>query len=285
MDDVLTAINREQIEFWNGPRGASWVAEQELRDRSLAPFGEAALRLAAAAPGERVVDVGCGCGASTLALAQAVGPGGHVLGIDVSAPMLSRARERAAALAQVTFAEADASVFAFDGRAALLFSRFGVMFFENPAAAFANLRRALAPGGRLACVTWRSLEENGWMAVPFAAAAQVVTTRPPSLAPDAPGPLALADAARTRGLLEAAGFTRVSLTPFDHPMPLGDGRGLQAAAEEAVTIGPTARLLADVSDELRAQALAAVRASLAPYARGDQVELSAATWLVSARAG
>jgi SAM-dependent methyltransferase len=279
----VTGINHEQIEFWNGPRGAAWAAEQELRDRSLAPFGEAALQAAAVAAGERVIDVGCGCGASTLELARAVGPSGSVIGVDVSAPMLARARERAARLPQVSFFEADAATHELAGNATLLFSRFGVMFFADPLGAFENLRRALAPGGRLAFVCWRSLADNGWMALPFAAAKRVISTLPPSLAPDAPGPLAFADAARTRSILERAGFSDLTFSPFDHPMPLGDRGGLEAAAAEAVTIGPTARLLADASDEQRAEALAAIRAALAPHAKGNVVELPAGAWVVTGR--
>jgi SAM-dependent methyltransferase len=277
------ARNREQIEYWNGPRGASWVAEQDMRDRALAPFGDAVLQRARAVAGERVIDIGCGCGATTLALAAAVGPRGAVLGVDVSEPMLARARERAAELSQVSFQNADAATFAFGGDAALLYSRFGVMFFDDPRAAFANLKKALASGGRLAFVCWRDLRENAWMSVPFAAVKEVVKPTQPPPPPDAPGPLAFADPARVRSILEGAGFGEVELAQFDHAMPIGDGRGLDAAAADAASMGPAARLLGEASDEVRARAVAAVRTALAPYARGDDVALSAAAWVVSAR--
>ena len=275
--------NREQIDFWNGPRGESWVADQPLRDRSLAPFGDAALALARASRGERVVDVGCGCGATSLALAEAVGPAGSVLGVDLSGPMLARARERGRALPQLRFEQVDAATFAFDGQATLLYSRFGVMFFDDPPSAFENLRRALSPGGRIAFACWRGLPENDWLSVPLQAVRAVVAQASAQLAPDAPGPLAFADPTRVRGILEGAGFDDISLTPVDREMPLGEGRGVDAAAAEAITLGPAARLLLGVDDATRVRALAAVASALAPLERGGAVRLSASAWVVSAR--
>lgn len=236
------------------------------------------------APDESVIDVGCGCGASSLTLAEAVGHEGFVLGIDISEKMLDRARERAQALPQLNFVLADAAIHKFRPVANLVFSRFGVMFFDNPVTAFSNLRGALAAGGRLAFACWRQLEDNPWLSVPFAAASAVVSATKAPLPPDAPGPLALAASTRLRGILKAAGFEEVALQPFDHPLPLGGNRGLDAAADDALTLGPTARLLSEASDEDRARALAAVKEALAPHARGEVVELAAGAWVVTARA-
>lgn len=276
--------NDEQIAFWNGPRGEAWVRDQETMDRALEPFGQAVLARAAPRTGEHVVDIGCGCGASMLALAAAVGPSGSVLGVDVSAPMLARASERARGLTQVSCVQADAATYAFEPRANLLFSRFGVMFFVDPAAAFANLRRALVPRGRLAFVCWRTLADNPWLAVPLAAARRIVQPAAPLPPPDAPGPLAFADAERVRAILERAGFADVTFTPFNHAMPLGDRGGLDVAAEQAITLGPTARLVAaaNLDDATRERLLREVRESLAPYAVGDVVSLPAAAWIVAA---
>jgi len=281
MADV--APNREQVEYWNGPRGDFWVAEQELRDRELAFFGDAVLRAAAARAGDRVVDIGCGCGATSLALAAAVGPRGFVLGVDISKPMLARAAERATGLSQVRFELTDAATSRFDGSAQVVVSRFGVMFFDDPGAAFANIRHALAPSGRLAFVCWRSLAENAWMNVTFQAVRPLVPSTRPSPAADAPGPLAFADPIRVRSILEGAGFKEVSFQALDHPMPLGGSRGLDAAAVDALSVGPTARLMVDATDEVRARALSAAKAALEPYAKGDVVELNGAAWLVTAR--
>ena len=257
------APNREQIEYWNGPRGDFWVREQELRDRELACFGESAVSAAAPASGERVVDVGCGCGGSTLLLAEAVGAKGSVLGVDVSKPMLARATTRAAAHRQVRFELADAATYAFDGSAEIVFSRFGVMFFDDPVLAFQNLRRALSASGRLAFGCWGALEENDWMRVAFEALRPLITPARPLPLPHAPGPLAFADSARVRSILEQSPFRHVQFKKLEHPMPLGGNRGLDAAAEAALT---------------------AARRALEPYVQGERVELKGAAWLVTARA-
>jgi len=275
--------NHAQIEYWNGPRGDFWVKEQELRDHELAFFGESLLRAAAVMPGESIVDVGCGCGTTSLAIAASVGPEGAVVGVDVSKQMLARAAERARGLPQARFELADAASYPFDGSAHLVLSRFGVMFFDDPRAAFANLRRALRPNGRLVLVCWRSLAENAWMNVVFEAVRPIVSSARPTPPPEAPGPLAFADEARVRSILEGAGFVEVSFDPLDHPMPLGGNHGLDAAAADALTLGPTSRLLVDATEEERREALSAAKVALLPYAKGEVVELAGAAWLVRAR--
>jgi ubiquinone/menaquinone biosynthesis C-methylase UbiE len=155
----MSEANSEQIEFWNGRPGARWVTHQETLDRVIGPIGDLAIERAAVAPGERVIDVGCGCGATTLALAAKVGVSGSMVGVDVSAQMLSRARARAEQLSggRIELVEADASTHAFPFSADLIFSRFGVMFFRDPILAFQNLHRALRPGGRLVFAAWSVL--------------------------------------------------------------------------------------------------------------------------------
>jgi SAM-dependent methyltransferase len=213
-----------------------------------------------------------------------VGEKGSVLGVDVSKQMLARASTRAAELRHVRFELADAATYAFDGSAEIVFSRFGVMFFDDPILAFKNVRRALTSSGRLAFVCWRALDENDWMRVAFEAVRPLITPARPSPPPHAPGPLAFADAARVRSILEQASFRDIQFAPKDHPMPLGGNRGLDAAAADALTVGPAARLLIDATPGDRARALAAARQALEPYAQGDRVELKGAAWLVTARA-
>jgi len=155
---TVNAPNAAQIADWNGAVGQRWAAEQAKLDELIRPFGEAVLAAASPSPGESVLDIGCGCGETSIALAGAVGPAGQVLGVDVSAPMLDIARQRATGLTNVTFMEADASQAHLPGGHSLLVSRFGVMFFDAPAPAFAHIGSALAPGARLAFVCWQHLQ-------------------------------------------------------------------------------------------------------------------------------
>ena len=186
--------NAAQVAYWNDKAAVTWTALQDRLDAMFAPLTLRALDAASPKPGDHVVDIGCGCGATVLELASRVGPEGSVLGVDVSKPMAARARERIAAakLGNAQIQVSDASVHNFEaGRADLLFSRFGVMFFADPSAAFTNLRRALRPGGRLLFAAWRPMAENSWFSVPLAAAADLLPPSPP-LEPDAPGPFAFA---------------------------------------------------------------------------------------------
>ena len=254
--------NAEQIAYWNQQAGPKWVAYERMLDEQIAPIGLAGMDRARVAPGENVLDVGCGCGQTSLQLAERVGARGSVTGVDISAPMLARARERAGELGlrNLRFLEADVQEAklgeqAFD----LVFSRFGVMFFADPKSAFANLRASLAPGGRLAFVCWQEVKRNPWMLVPTLAIAQVVPLPPPP-EPGAPGPFAFADPTRVRAILEGAGFAEVAIEPFLGRCGRGD---LDEAAEFSLVVGPAARALADASEDQRAAATAAVREALA----------------------
>ena len=171
--------NADQIAYWNGPGGQHWADRQQVQDILLAPVADLLLDRARPAPGERIVDVGCGCGATTSALAQRAGPAGHVLGIDISGPMLARARQLAPAGLPVDFELADATIYPFaSGGFDLLVSRFGVMFFAEPALSFANMRRALRPSGRLAFACWREPRDNPWLMLPLQAAYRHVPKLP-----------------------------------------------------------------------------------------------------------
>jgi SAM-dependent methyltransferase len=284
----MSEANPEQRAFWNEQAGPIWVTNQTRLDEQIRPHGELALARLAAAPGERVLDLGCGCGDTSLALAARVGPGGRVLGVDISLPMLARARERAAeaGLRQVEFVAADVQTAALgDADFGAAFSRFGVMFFAAPDAAFANVRRALRPGGRLAFVCWRSVTENAWVGVPMRAAAEILPLPPPP-APDAPGPFSFADPARVRRILEAAGFEAIALEPADLAMTPAGGDP-DRASELFLDIGPLGHALreAGAGPELRARVREAVRKAFEPHVRAGRVELGSAVWLVQARRG
>jgi SAM-dependent methyltransferase len=277
--------NAQQIEYWNEQAGPKWVTLQALIDEQLAPLGRRAMERAAIVPGERILDVGCGCGQTTLELARRTGRGGAVTGIDISAVMLDRARALARdAEENLRFEQADAQTHAFPAAAYdLLFSRFGVMFFADPPAAFANLCRALRPGGRVAFVCWRALPENPWMAVPLAAALQHIP--PPSmLAPDAPGPFAFADPERVRGILMHAGFGGATLEPLDETVTIGGGGDLERTVQFLLQMGPTAAAVREAGPETAAVVAGAVRDALRPYHGPDGVRMASASWIVTARA-
>ena len=274
-------LHEDQIAFWNGPGGARWVAGQARIDVMLAPVLGALLRHAAVRPGDAVLDIGCGSGAATIELARRVGPTGRVVGLDVSAPMLACARERSAGIANIDFVGADAAVHRFAEPFDLLFSRFGVMFFGDPVAAFANLRRALKPGGRLVFACWRDFDENLWMKVPLKAAYAHVPKLPP-VGPEDPGPFAFADRDRVTRILAGGGFVAPRFTPADLMLDLSAGGGLAAAVEQATTVGAASRAMQDQPETAREAATEAIREALAPYVAGDQVLLPGTIWLVDA---
>jgi SAM-dependent methyltransferase len=279
------APNAEQIEYWNEKAGPTWVAMQDVLDGQLARLGTLAMDRADLAAGAAVLDVGCGCGHTTLELGRRVGPRGRVLGIDISAPMLGQARRAAGAagLAQVRFEQADAQTHRFEPAAFdVLFSRFGVMFFADPAVAFANLRAALRPGGRLAFVCWQGIQDNPWMLVPMTAALQHLPP-PPILDPGAPGPFAFADPARVEGILTTAGFGDVALDVLHETLTVGGTTSLDAAVDFVLRLGPTSRALQAADPALRAVVSTAVRDALAPYHTDGGVRMPSGAWLVTAR--
>jgi SAM-dependent methyltransferase/GNAT superfamily N-acetyltransferase len=273
--------NAQQIEYWNGAVGERWAKLQDSIDRNLGGIFQAFIPFVDVKPGERVLDIGCGCGTTTLTFALAVQPSGSVAGVDISAPMLSVARARAhASNADIPFVEADASTHDFQPVFDRVVSRFGVMFFADPAAAFANIRKSLVPGGRLNFVCWRSLPENGWAFTPIAAARALL---PPQETPDphAPGPFAFADNERVRKILADAGFRDIAIEKFDGTMEMGATP--EDAAREALNIGPLSRAAADLDEAAREKIRAVVAAAMAKYAGPQGVMAPVACWFVSAR--
>ena len=213
------AFNEDQRTRWNGIDGEYWTSQQDRLDRTLAPVTGPLLAFAAPRAGSTVIDVGCGCGATTIELARAVGPSGRVVGIDLSEPMLALAAERLRKFANTTCLLGDAAELPLrDLGAELIVSRFGVMFFGDPVAAFANLRTGLAAGGRLRFACWRPINENPWLQIPLHAVYEHAP-RLPKPDPEEPGPFAFGDTARVTRILTAAGFTE----PFFHPAGHSNG--------------------------------------------------------------
>jgi SAM-dependent methyltransferase len=274
--------NADQIAYWDGPGGRNWVNRMATQEEMLEPVTAALVARAGVKAGERVIDTGCGTGATTLALARLVGPSGRVLGIDVSQPMLACANERSKEGLDVSFERADATTHAFPrGGFDLLFSRFGVMFFAEPAHSFANLRTALRAGGRLVFACWRKGDENPWLTLPLAAASAHLPPQPKP-GPDDPGPLSFAREERVRRILGDAGFQAIGLEPVDFEFDASRGGGLDAAVSAAIAFGPASRVLEGQPAAIRAAAAASIRSALAPYQRGASVPLAAAIWVVTA---
>ena len=283
-DPAASTDNVDQIAYWNSPVGERWAALQGRLDSLFAPLTSVALAFAAPTIGMRVVDIGCGTGATALALAQAVGPSGHVLGVDVSRPMLTVASTRlnTERVSHADVVLADASIHAFRAHTFdLAFSRFGVMFFADPAAAFANIRPALTEGGRLVFVCWQPLAANSWFSVPLDAIQPLLPPTPPA-DPLAPGPFAFSDPARVRQLLGDAGYQDIAVEPHEARMPLGP---LDEAVSLLSQVGPASRALGQASPDVRPALMHALHSALAQHVGPDGVVLGGAVWLVSARPG
>jgi SAM-dependent methyltransferase len=272
--------NSEQMDYWNASAGQTWAQFHEQLDRQLSPLGSEALRALAPRTGERIVDIGCGCGQSSLDLARRVGPRGSVVGIDISSPMLAIARERELppptvrpAFRQLDAQSEDLGQSVFDAA----FSRFGVMFFSEPVIAFANIRAALKPGGRLGFVCWRALNENPWMTIPLDAALPYL---PPLSPPDPaePGPFALADAGRIRSVLDCAGFESIFIRPFNARIGESD---LEQALQLSLRVGPLGAALRG-HPECADRAAGAVRQALSHFVTPNGVLMTAAVWIVLA---
>jgi SAM-dependent methyltransferase len=277
--------NAESIRFWNESAGPRWVRLQSELDAQLAELGGIVLDASSLSPGERVLDVGCGCGTFALQIARRVGNEGAVCGIDISAPMLEQARKAArdSHLDNVQFLEADAQTYEFAPQSQdALLSRFGVMFFDDPVAAFTNLRRALRPGGRLAFVCFQAMDKNLWATLPVAVVERHTTVERPA-SPFAPGPFAFADAERVRGILQAGGFSDVSLDGVELDLPIGSGLDPLRAAELLCELGPAGGALRQKPATLRESVVADLSGELGPYRTPSGVRLPCSAWLTRAK--
>lgn len=273
-----------QKEFWSGKVGTEWATHADRIDIMLRPMTEVALKLAAFRFGEHVLDIGCGAGATSVEIARAVRPGGSVLGVDLSPQLIEVAQERAAAESLAAeFIEADAGAAKFDRAFDAAFSRFGVMFFDDPAAAFAHLRSSMRDGGRMVFVCWRSLPENTWATQPIDAVKPLLNAPLPPFDPNAPGPFSLSEANKIERVLGDARWRGVEITPWDGAIAVGGGGSVEDSADFLLRIGPCARALADGALDA-ALARRRLIEALAPLHTDRGVELTAACWIVKATA-
>lgn len=276
-------VNDQQRQFWTGDGGRSWIEHARRWERILAPFGAAMFDAIALRPGERVLDVGCGFGSTTVEAAERVAPDGTVLGVDISERMLAAARERSGAVGNASLLEADAQAHSFAPASYdAVISQFGVMFFDDPSAAFGNLHSALRPGGRLAFVCWQDPREAEWIAVAMSVIVPMVERRPDLGEPGAPGPFAFADGERLRGLVEAGGFENVSVEPVTRPQRIADDPG---DAVTFISSLPESQPLFDgVPDDVIVKATDALKDAFAGYTGSQGVVTDASAWLVTAEA-
>ncbi|GMG81899.1 methyltransferase domain-containing protein [Paralimibaculum aggregatum] len=271
---------------WEGRLGRAWAELNAATDRQLAEVAEILAARLEPHPGERVLDLGCGAGTTSAGLAAAVAPGGMVTGLDISPDLLALARQRHAGVPGLAFVEADAARHAFPPAGFdALHSRMGCMFFDDPAAAFANIRTGLIPGARIAMAAFADPADNPWATVPIEAAAPLLEPTPP--APGVPGPFAWSDPAVFQAALAAAGFREIAHEPREVRFAIGvDGPGspVDRAIALMTRIGVLARRLAVAPEGTEARLRPLLEAALAPHVDGDWVRLPARFWLITARA-
>lgn len=272
---------------WEEASGRKWARNQERTDAQLGPLSEGALRALALRDGQRVVDVGCGTGQTLVRLRELVGATGQVIGLDISPPMLEGARARIAekGYENVELLLGDASQQELAAPVDALFSRFGVMFFDDPVAAFRNLRRGLRPGGRLSFICWQPLEHNMWAVEPIRAVREVV---PDALLPDLlregePGPFRFGNPQYVEEVLTSAGFLDVEIDPERREMVLGGAKKLEEAVEFALEIGPAARMVADTEPHWIPEIRSSLEKTFARRLTERGVIYEAATYVVTAR--
>jgi ubiquinone/menaquinone biosynthesis C-methylase UbiE len=286
--DAVLSPNAETIEAWDGPLYERFVRFRQIMTTGLGAHGEMALQLMPPQAGQKVLDVGCGFGDTSQRIAGIVGPGGEVVGVDVSPRFIETAGREAAetGLANVRFAVADVQTDELGGPYEMAYSRFGTMFFANPVAALGNVRRALAPGGRLLMVVWRRRMDNDWLYRAQTIVERVVSRPEEYDEPTCgPGPFSMADADTTSEVLLNAGYVDIRLQRCDLPIVIG--RDIEEAIEMVMAIGPAAeilRLSGDRAAHLHGEVRDALRSGLAEFEGVDGVRAPASTWIVSATA-
>jgi SAM-dependent methyltransferase len=279
--DVTHQTDDEQTRLWNGVAGRAWVEAQELLDQMFKPFEDLLVEAVSAGSGGRVLDVGCGTGSTTLAVARLLGAKGRCIGIDISDPMIAAARARAERESTpASFIRANAQLHAFEPASFdMIISRFGVMFFDDPVRAFANLRSAARHDAEFRFVAWRSAAENPFMTTAERATAPLLPNLP-ARRPEAPGQFAFADRRRVSSILEESGWAEIDIQPIDVACTLPE----KELVRYLTRLGPVGLILQEADDRTRTQVIETVRAAFEPYVHGAEVRYTAACWMVSARA-
>jgi len=281
----VTFVNDDQAEFWS-QLAPTWVELEDRLESVSGPPGLMAIDRLNLTGGQRVIDLGCGTGQTTVELATRVAPDGEVLGVDLADEMLARGRERASRLGvrNVDFLRADVQVHDFGhSRFDAAYSRFGVMFFTDPVAAFANVHQALRPGGLLSFVSWQGVFDNEWMLIPGAAVASVTGSPPPMPEPGEPGPFSLADPERIQTVLKGGGFHHIEVTPRNDVVVIPREQ-IPDVARTSIRVGAAREALRDADDQTRARAVAAVEEALNIRLQDGEVRASRGFFLVVGQA-
>lgn len=274
--------NMQQSALWNDAGGKAWADLQPVLDGVLAPFEDLLADAARPDGGGSVLDIGCGAGATTLAMAGRLGASGRCVGLDISGPLvaLATSRARAEGIANAEFIAADAQTWTFpDARFDAIMSRFGVMFFDDPEAAFANIRRAAKPGAKLAFFAWRSPADNHFMTAASRAAAPFLPPAPPP-DPDAPGQFAFADSTRVARILAAGGWSSIGADKADVECRISKGDLMTYVTR----LGPVGAALREVDRATAGKIMAALPSAFEGFRKGGAFAFNAACWLVTARA-
>ncbi|MFC9679862.1 class I SAM-dependent methyltransferase [Streptomyces sp. NPDC056948] len=271
----------EQTARWNGRAGHAWVDLQQVLDEMFRPLEDLLVDAVTAEGAEHVLDVGCGTGGTALAVARRLGPAGHVVGVDISGPLIDTARERAEREGlPASFVRADAQEQVFEPAAFdTVISRFGVMFFDDPVRAFANLRSAARDDAALRFVVWRDPAENPFMTTAQRAAAPLLPSLPVRR-PDEPGQFAFADPDKVRRILTESGWADIDIRPIDVVCTLPE----KELVRYFTRLGAVGMFLPEVDEETRARVVETVRAAFDPFVHGSEVRFTAACWTVGARA-
>lgn len=275
--------NAEQQEFWTDAAGPTWVAQMDAMDAALAPLLEGVLDRAALAPGEHVLDIGCGAGTSTISAAEQIGDAGHILGVDISATLMAVAAERAQGRSNIEFQVSDAQTHEFDKAGFdCLISRLGVMFFDDPVAAFVNIAKALRPEGRMIFASWGAIPDNPYFTLPAQVAKSMLGAVPKS-DPDAPGPFAFRAPERVEAILQASGFEQIRVEEV--PFVLTANGSAEDVAALMCEIGPAQRALQhyEADGETRSRLIAVLADALKAFETGDGIRIPALINFTSAR--
>ncbi|HVA73335.1 MAG TPA: methyltransferase domain-containing protein [Acidimicrobiales bacterium] len=281
----MSFANTEQAEYW-ASRASSWMSLESHHEQVIGPAGRMAMDRLDPRPGQLLIDLGCGTGQTTVELARRVAPGGRAVGVDITAAFLERAREHSgdAGVDNVEFRHGDVQSSdvgraRFDGA----FSRFGVMFYADPVAAFTNVHDALKPGAVMSFACWQAVTSNEWMLVPAMAAVSVLGTMPEMPGPDAPGPFSLSDADRTRKILESAGFHDIDISDHSDQMSVPEDR-IPPWSDSALRVGAVQRMLDGAGSETVEQVRAAIDEAMRSRLQDGEVAFSRSIFLVRAEA-